>query len=319
MIESNQLTRFFGSKKAVDSVSFQVKKGEILGFLGPNGAGKSTTMRMLTGYLTPTSGDALIEGVSISEKPIKVKSKIGYLSETSPLYPEMTVNEFLNFCLEIRGFRGKEKDKKRNIAIDKCSLKDVENQQINTLSKGYRQRVSFAQSIIHDPDYLILDEPTDGLDPNQKHEVREMIKSMSSEKGIILSTHILEEAQAVCTRAIIISQGKIISDDTPAGLCKKDPDYGSFLMEINSSNSSENPVKIIENIEYIEKIKTITQNEELKKLCIRIFPLKNYNDSVSKLMNIIEGKITSSGCIIDSISIDNGDLTKVFRLLTSGN
>lgn len=319
MIVAKQLTRSFGLKKAVDSVSFEVKKGDILGFLGPNGAGKSTTMRMLTGYLSPTSGDAFIDNVSITKNPIQVKSKIGYLSETSPLYPEMTVDEFLNFCGEIRGFKGKEKNIKKDAAIEKCFLKDVKRQQINTLSKGYRQRVSFAQSILHDPKYLILDEPTDGLDPNQKHQVREMIKSMSLEKGIILSTHILEEAQAVCNRAIIIDNGQIIADDTPTGLCTKDPDYGSINMDINYQYSKNHPQNLIRSIEDIEKIEIVRDNQENKQINLKIFPDGSSSSSVSNLMGIIEDILSRSDCSVKAISIENGDLTKVFRMLTSNN
>jgi ABC-2 type transport system ATP-binding protein len=218
MIEVKNLSKNFGTKKAVNNISFNVSKGEILGFLGPNGAGKSTSMRIITGFILPSDGAAIIGGADIVKNRLKAQAKIGYLPENAPVYPDMTVKGYLLFCAEIRGFKGHIKNKKVNEVIEKCFLEEVKNQSIYTLSKGFKQRVCFAQSIIHDPEYLILDEPTDGLDPNQKHEVRNMIKQMSANKAIILSTHILEEADSICTRAIIIANGKIAADDTPNNL-----------------------------------------------------------------------------------------------------
>lgn len=319
MIEVRKLTRTFGSKKAVDNISFEVNKGDILGFLGPNGAGKSTTMRMLTGYLTPTRGEALIGGFNITKDPLEVKSRIGYLSEVSPLYSEMTVSEFIGFCAEIRGYSGIDKEKKKDYAMERCFLTNVKTQQINTLSKGYRQRVSFAQSILHDPQYLILDEPTDGLDPNQKHEVREMIKSMSEDKAIILSTHILDEAAAICNRAIIISDGRIVSDDTPKGLCRKDPDYGAITIEVVYQNSANSPQSLLSTMEDIRDIKVLNDDKEEKKSQLKIFVKEAEGNSVSSVMGLIEENLSKAGCGILSLSVDQGDLTKVFRMLTSAN
>jgi ABC-2 type transport system ATP-binding protein len=222
-VEISHLRKDFGLFTAVSDLSFSVKQGEVLGFLGPNGAGKSTTMKMITGFLTPTSGTAKICGFDILSQPIEAKKKIGYLPEGAPAYPDMNPEEFLNFIAEIRGLRGDAKTKRVREVIEKVNLGNVAHQSIDTLSKGYKRRVGLAQAILHDPDVLILDEPTDGLDPNQKHEVRTLIKAMAKEKVIILSTHILEEVDAVCTRAIIIANGKIVADGTPEELEAKSP------------------------------------------------------------------------------------------------
>jgi ABC-2 type transport system ATP-binding protein len=215
MIEVENLHKHFGAKVAVDGVSFTVKKGEVLGFLGPNGAGKSTTMRMVTGFLPATEGRISIGGADIEENEIAAKAKIGYLPEAAPLYSDMTVEDFLKFSAELRGVPAAELDAAVDKAIKTTFLEPVRHQSVDTLSKGYRHRTCFAQSIIHDPEVLILDEPTDGLDPNQKHEVRQLIKRMGETKAIIFSTHILEEVEASCTRAIIIDRGRVIADGTP--------------------------------------------------------------------------------------------------------
>ena len=218
LIEVNQLTKSFGPFKAVDDITFNLNRGEVLGFLGPNGAGKTTTMRMITGFLPATSGSIKVCGNSVHKEPIAVKEKIGYVPEGAPLYGEMTVISFLKFISSIRKIKKEYIEKSINNAIDKLGLEKVLYQQIETLSKGYKRRVGLAQAILHDPDVLILDEPTDGLDPNQKHEVRKLITEMSKSKAIIISTHILEEVDAVCSRAMIIANGKLIVDKTPKAL-----------------------------------------------------------------------------------------------------
>ena len=223
MISIKGLTKDFGPFRAVDNISFDVKKGEVLGFLGPNGAGKSTTMKMVTGYLPISAGKASVCGFNVEDHPLEVKTKIGYLPEGAPLYGDMTTKGFLNFIAEIRGFSGDLRTKKVKSAIEKLQLMSVMNQPIDTLSKGFKRRVGFAQAILHDPDVLILDEPTDGLDPNQKHQVRELILNMAKKKAIVISTHILEEVEAVCTRAVIIAAGQIVFDDTPAKLKEHSP------------------------------------------------------------------------------------------------
>jgi ABC-2 type transport system ATP-binding protein len=217
-IEVKGLDRYFGPIHAVRDISFSVHRGEVLGFLGPNGAGKSTTMKMITGFLEPSSGTVLVNGHDVVDDPIQVKSCIGYLPEGAPSYGEMSVIHFLNFIAEIRGYNGAEKHKRVEDVIKEINLDSVVNQSIETLSKGFKRRVGVAQSILHDPEILIMDEPTDGLDPNQKHEVRNLIKDMAKDKAIIISTHILEEVDAVCTRAIIIANGKILFDGTPSEL-----------------------------------------------------------------------------------------------------
>ena len=222
MLKVDKLKKSFGSFEAVKGISFEVAKGEVLGFLGPNGAGKSTTMRMITGFIPPTSGTAEICGHDIIKDPVGAKSVLGYLPEAAPSYRAMTVCDFLAFIAKIRGYSGAEAKARVEKAIVDAKLTGVARQTIETLSKGYRQRTCFAQAILHDPKVLIMDEPTDGLDPNQKFVVREMIKNMAKEKAIIISTHILEEVDAVCTRAIIIANGEIKADGTPDELRAKD-------------------------------------------------------------------------------------------------
>ncbi len=221
MIRVEQLSKRFGTREAVRGVSFEVRPGDVLGFLGPNGAGKTTTMRMITGFLSPSSGEAWVNGYKVTEKPVEARRGLGYLPENAPSYPDMTVEEFLRFIAELRGFHGAEMRRRVEETLAKCILNPVRGQTIETLSKGYRQRTCFAQAILHDPSVLILDEPTEGLDPNQKHVVRAMIKEMARDKVIVLSTHILEEVEAICTRVIIISGGQLVADSTPADLRKQ--------------------------------------------------------------------------------------------------
>ncbi|MGN0852928.1 MAG: ABC transporter ATP-binding protein [Kiritimatiellia bacterium] len=225
LLEVKGLKKNFGAFAAVKGISFSVKKGEVLGFLGPNGAGKSTTMRMVTGFIPPTEGTAVICGHDVVTDAIAAKSSFGYLPESAPSYRAMTVTDFLVFIAKIRGYKGAELKERVETAIVEANLSKVVNQTIETLSKGYRQRTCFAQAILHDPQVLIMDEPTDGLDPNQKLEVRKLIRKMAAKgKAIIISTHILEEVDAVCSRAIIISNGEIRADGTPAELRAKDPE-----------------------------------------------------------------------------------------------
>lgn len=223
MLEVKNLKKRFGAVEAVKGISFRAGKGEVLGFLGPNGAGKSTTMRMITGFLPPTGGTAIICGHDVAKDPVEAKKCIGYLPESAPSYRAMTVEDYLRFVAEIRGFRGSEARDRVAAAIEKSRLGSVARKTIETLSKGYRQRTCFAQAILHDPPVLVMDEPTDGLDPNQKYTVREMIREMAAEKTIVVSTHILEEVDAVCTRAIVIADGEIRADGTPAQLRAMDP------------------------------------------------------------------------------------------------
>lgn len=218
MIEVKELRRSFGPIVAVDGVSFNVEKGDVLGFLGPNGAGKTTVMRILACFLRPDSGTASVCGFDILKKPVQVRRSLGYLAENAPAYNEMTVGAFLNFVCDARQIAGSKRKQALDRIVPMCAIESVYHQTIETLSKGYQRRVGLAQALIHDPDVLILDEPTDGLDPNQKHEVRGLINKMASDKSIIVSTHILEEVEAVCSRTIIISRGRILVDSTPEKL-----------------------------------------------------------------------------------------------------
>jgi len=218
VIKVENLSKSFGPKRAVDGVSFEVGKGEVLGFLGPNGAGKSTTMRMITGFIPPSAGKVSVCGLDVQENPIVVKRRIGYLPEAAPSYTEMSVLSFLRFAAEMRGLRGEGRRDAIRRVVELCHLENVLGQAIDTLSKGFRHRTCLAQALIHDPEVLILDEPTDGLDPNQKHEVRTLIRKMGENKAIVFSTHILEEVEAACTRAIIIDRGRIVANGTPQEL-----------------------------------------------------------------------------------------------------
>ena len=266
MIKVENLSKEFGAKVAVDDVSFTVERGEILGFLGPNGAGKSTTMRMITGYIPPTAGVAIVGNHDIIENPIEAKRLIGYLPESAPLYTDMTVEGFLGFCAEVRGINGTDKAKAIDRAIEMCFLEQVRHQSVDTLSKGYRHRTCFAQSIIHDPDILVMDEPTDGLDPNQKHEMRMLIRRMGQSKAIIFSTHILEEVEAACTRAIIIDQGKVVANGTPDEL----------------KNKSELETDIVSGLEHVRFKKSQIPIQDLNSLLS--FPLDASKGLVEKII-----------------------------------
>jgi ABC-2 type transport system ATP-binding protein len=222
-IVAKQLEKRFGHIHAVRGIDLEVPAGQVLGFLGPNGAGKSTTMRMITGFLEPTAGSVTLDGIDLAADPIAAKRTFGYLPEGAPAYPDMTVEEFLGFIAQARGYRGREAKERVDRAIDRVNLKGVRRQAFETLSKGYKRRTGLAQALLHDPGILILDEPTDGLDPNQKHEVRELIKELGGDRAIVLSTHILEEVEAVCTRAVVINKGRIVFDGTPSEMESRAP------------------------------------------------------------------------------------------------
>jgi len=223
LIQIEGLTKRFGAFTAVDNVSFNVRRGEVLGFLGPNGAGKSTTMRMLAGFMIPTSGTASILGHDVQSDGVAARKVLGFLPEGAPTYPEMAVESFLRFCAKVRGFSGKELAERVDHALNMTTLRGVRLQPVETLSKGFKRRVGLAQALLHDPPVLVLDEPTDGLDPNQKHEVRQLIERMAPDKAIVISTHILEEVDAVCTRAIVIARGRVVADATPRELEAQHP------------------------------------------------------------------------------------------------
>jgi ABC-2 type transport system ATP-binding protein len=309
MIEAKHLSKLFGAKTAVDDISFAVEKGEILGFLGPNGAGKSTTMRMLTGYLPPSRGTAVIGGCDLLEDPIGARQMIGYLPENAPVYPDMNVFDFLDFVAEVRGFGASERKRRVAETIEKCFLGKVTHQTVSTLSKGFKQRVCFAQSILHDPQYLILDEPTDGLDPNQKHEVRLMIRDMSTHKAIILSTHILEEVESVCTRAIIIDDGRIIADDSPENLKASSPDHGAISLTIKAA-APEAPLAAIQASEGVKS--AVFLKSENGILHFRAFPERGDRPIADKLV----ARLSEQKYAITSLFVEKGRLDEVFRRIT---
>jgi ABC-2 type transport system ATP-binding protein len=309
MIEVNQLTKRFDICTAVDGVSFAVEKGEILGFMGPNGAGKSTTMRMITGYLPPSSGTAVIGGRDIVQDGLSARKMIGYLPENAPVYREMTVRGFLDFVAEVRGFSGAGRRKAVSDAIEKCFLAEVGNQSIGTLSKGFKQRVCFAQSILHDPPYLILDEPTDGLDPNQKHEVRQMIRDMSAEKAVILSTHILDEVDAVCTRVIIIDGGKLVADDTPEGLRTRSKTHGAVSMVVSEAL----PEGLAEEIGRLSDVGACQLSDDPAGFRLRAFPRESGLPIAAQILSLA----STRGARIQSIFVEQGRLDEVFRDITT--
>jgi ABC-2 type transport system ATP-binding protein len=232
MIEAQALTKSFGGTDAVRDVSFSVHKGEVLGFLGPNGAGKSTTMKMITGFLAPTRGTARVCGHDILTQTRAAQRRLGYLPEGAPAYGDMTPFGLLSFVADVRGLSGANRKKRIEAALDAAQVRAVVHQPIDTLSKGFKRRVGLAQALLHDPDVLILDEPTDGLDPNQKHDVRTLIREMAAEKAILISTHILEEVEALCSRTLVIARGGIVADSTPADLLRRDPLHGAVVLAV---------------------------------------------------------------------------------------
>lgn len=308
MIEVKGLVKEFGAFRAVDQIDFEVPKGQVLGFLGPNGAGKSTTMKMLTCFLEPTAGTALIDGRDIRQDSISVRRMIGYLPESAPSYAEMTVAEFLEFVAEMRGMRGSEKRSAAMAMREKCFLEGVWHQPIETLSKGYRQRVGFAQALIHDPPILILDEPTDGLDPNQKHEVRELIKRMGQDKTIILSTHILEEVEAVCQRVIIIAAGKLVADASPASLMEQSSLHNAVTMKFTGAlDASVVPhLKTLTDVDHVETIEEVPNT-------LRIFPHPG-KTIVADVSEVARQKHWA----LEQIQVEHGRLDEVFRKVTLG-
>jgi ABC-2 type transport system ATP-binding protein len=305
MIEVSALTKRFNQHTAVDNVSFSVPKGEVLGFLGPNGAGKTTTMRMIVGSIFPTSGTVRIGEHDLLTDTISAQKLIGYLPENATTYGEMSVVEFLSFIADVRHLRGGERTKALDRVKELCFLNDVWHQTIETLSKGYRQRVGFAQALLHDPPVLILDEPTDGLDPNQKFEVRNLIRQMGASKTIILSTHILEEVESVCSRVVIIAKGKIAADSKPADLLKKSRFCNSVVLSV-ANKPKEEIEGIILKMPYVEKI------EELENGSVRVFPKKQ-----ALIASELSQLASQQKWNMSEFAIDRGRLDDVFRTLTT--
>ncbi len=310
MILVESLTKAFGPKTAVNGVSFQVERGEVLGFLGPNGAGKSTTMRMITGYIPPTAGRASVCGFDVAEQPIEAKRRIGYLPESAPSYPEMTVQAFLGFAAEMRGLRGEEKKKAVHRVVETCALDSVLHQAIDTLSKGFRHRTCLAQALIHDPEVLIMDEPTDGLDPNQKHEVRTLIRRMGEKKAIVFSTHILEEVEAACTRAIIIDRGAIVANGTPEELKSRSDRAGAVLVTVRSPSAAA----VSEALGRLPAVsRTEVLSEEPSRCVLRVYPDKAHADGAFTALVTNE---MLERWTIEQLRTEEGRLDDVFRALT---
>jgi ABC-2 type transport system ATP-binding protein len=299
MIKIDNLVKSFGAKRAVDGLSFTVERGEVLGFLGPNGAGKSTTMRMITGFMPPTSGQVSVGGFDVEDSPLKAKRLIGYLPENAAAYPDMTVRGFLNFAAELRGLRGAARRKAVEHVVELCFLGSVLHQSIDTLSKGYKHRTCLAQALIHDPEVLIMDEPTDGLDPNQKHEVRNLIRELGSRKAIVFSTHILEEVDAACTRAIIIDRGRIVANGTPAELRGMSELAGAVTLSARGAS--------------LEALSKLGRVEQING-AFRIYPQDK--SRAGELAQAVVELVNHYGWKVEGMYSERGELDEVFRRIT---
>lgn len=311
MIKVENLVKTFGTKRAVNGVSFTVERGEVLGFLGPNGAGKSTTMRMLTGFIPPNEGRITVGGHDIAEHPIAAKKLMGYLPESAPAYTDMTVSGFLSFAAELRGLRGDAKKRAVDRAVEMCFLENVRHQSVDTLSKGYRHRTCFAQSVIHDPEILVLDEPTDGLDPNQKHEVRQLIRRMGEKKAIIFSTHILEEVEAVCSRAIIIDRGQIVANGTPQELKQRSDVAGAVSLRVLGVGADAVKQKL-GGINGASKAAII--KEEAGVVWARVYPSDKSKNGI--FARAVAETVTQANWKFEELHTEEGRLDEVFRRIT---
>jgi len=309
MIEVRNLHKTFGATTAVNGVSFKVEMGEVLGFLGPNGAGKSTTMRMITGFIPPSEGEVFVGGINMLEDPLPAKRLIGYLPENAPSYADMTVLGFLSFTAEIRGLHGQALKRAVDRVVEMCFLESVLHQSIETLSKGFRHRTCFAQSIIHDPPVLVLDEPTDGLDPNQKHEVRTLIRRMGQNKAIVFSTHILEEVDAACSRAIIIDRGRIVANGTPEQLRRRSDQAGAVVVRLVGGDS-ELVVEKLSQLPMVGKCVALSA----APVMVRAY-LKNH-DTRAELSRAIGEVAMREHWTIDELHTEEGRLDEVFRSIT---
>ncbi|KXK53258.1 MAG: ABC transporter, ATP-binding protein [Chlorobi bacterium OLB5] len=308
-IKVTNLTKYYGSYLAVDDITFEAKKGEILGFLGPNGAGKSTTMKIITTYLPPTAGTVEVDGFDVEEKSLDVRKKLGYLPELNPLYYDMTPVEYLDFVAKLDGVPASDIKKRREEMIKVCGLESVRTKDIGTLSKGFKQRVGLAQAMINNPDVLILDEPTSGLDPNQIIEIRNLIKKLGREKTVILSTHILSEVTATCNRVIIINKGKIVADGTPEELQHKSKGQSVVTLEVKNNcdkSALSGSLKEIRNVNKVEFVKDTGDS----------FVFNIYGDKGADLREVISGKVTQNKAVLLSMQAKQSSLEDIFRELT---
>ena len=308
LIEVSGLTKDFGALRAVSDISLKVDRGDVLGFLGPNGAGKSTTMKMITGFLSATHGDIKIAGFDIEHSPIEAKSRIGYLPEGAPAYGEMTPLSFLEFIADIRGIPRAERGDRIAKVVAQIHLENVLNQRIETLSKGFKRRVGLAQAILHDPEILIMDEPTDGLDPNQKYEVRSLIQDMAPEKAIVISTHILEEVDAVCTRAIIINQGEVIFSGTPRELAQRSRYNNAATVVVRSTDIA----RVRKELKAITGVKELEESQNGDEVRITIVP-----ENGASPAGAAQQRLQEIDCQPLEFFIEHGRLDEVFRTVTT--
>jgi ABC-2 type transport system ATP-binding protein len=311
MIEIQQLTKVFGTRPAVDHVTFNVQPGEVLGFLGPNGAGKSTTMKMITGFLSPTSGGARICGHEVTQDPIAAQRCIGYLPEGAPLYPDMTPTSLLRFVSEARSMERAQALQRTDEVVALVGIESVMSQRIDTLSKGFKRRVGLAAAILHDPEVLVLDEPTDGLDPNQKEEVRKLIRSMAKDKVIVLSTHILEEVEAVCTRAIIISEGRVLFDGTPAELRARSATHGAVALHLTNTQADAASAAL-NGLPEVGRVEVLEGSPDESLVRLRAYPAGG-----AALLHSISDLARNENWEVQHLSVERGNLDEVFRTITT--
>jgi len=312
VLEIENLTKRYGQHTVVDDLSFRCVPGEVLGFLGPNGAGKSTTMKMVTGFVPPSAGRVSVCGLDIDQASLEARRCIGYLPEGAPCYPEMTPSSFLEFIADIRGLTPAERKTRLDSVIEALHLGPVLNQSIDTLSKGFKRRVGLAQAILHDPKVLILDEPTDGLDPNQKHEVRELIRSMAANKLIVLSTHILEEVEAVCTRAIIIANGSILADDTPEQLARRSRSHNAVRLCVGANESFDQVQAALVQLVSVDSV-------EVDRGSRTITALARTETRDGETWQEVFDLISRQNWDITGLQLEVGQLDQVFREITGGS
>jgi ABC-2 type transport system ATP-binding protein len=315
MIKVEGLTKRYARTVAVNDVSFEVEKGQIVGFLGPNGAGKTTTMRILTGFLPPTAGKANVAGFDVQESPMEVKKRIGYLPETPPVYPEMEVAEYLEFAGQLKGISSADIKRRTDDAIGRCSLSDVRGKLIGKLSKGYRQRVGIAQAIIHNPDVLILDEPTSGLDPKQIIEIRELLRALAGEHTIILSTHILSEVEHSCERVIIISQGKVVAQDSVANLTNRLRGSEAVSVEVEASNGAPGPSEVQQRLEQVSGVSRVMMKDSREgRLVFEVESLQGRH-----IRSELARSVVHAGWNLNELRPVGLSLEDIFLQLTSDN
>ncbi len=312
MIQVNGLTKYYQSFCAVDNISLDIKKGEIIGLLGPNGAGKTTTLRMLTGYFSPTTGDIKIKGHSVSEKPLEVKKCIGYLPESAPIYEDMLVYDYLNYVADIQGLEKSSKLSRLKLLSDLCGLSNIMHKNVGELSKGLKQRVGLAHAMMSDPEILILDEPTSGLDPNQIVEIRKIIKEIGKEKTIILSTHILSEAEATCDRIVIINNGKIVADGTTESIKNSSDGKNTLSISLKNANLAivATAIKAIDGVDTVEEV-----DSELQGVIKLLIECKSDTDLREQVYSVIKSK----DWILLELYQESKTLENIFRNLTMEN